>query len=742
MLRLKTMQGKLTVTLLSDACFSKPTSRGASVDVDIASDATGLPIINGKTLRGLLKDIWLSSRDYLDPEGLGAALFGLSGANNEFAVLRIGDAGIPQEDRLYVEHAIYRKSDTLPKESVLEAFSATRMLTSEDQTTGAPARESLRAVRVVPSGAVFHAPITTARDLTPRELDLLNTLLSLIRHAGSSRNRGMGYVKIEAFFDHCAKAPQAISPQAILTNSQTTQFIPYEMHLTAPCIITAQRTDPNSTPTCHYIPGSTIRGAIASQLIKSGVQQDRIAEILNSGKIRFLNAYPAVGNKRSLPTPNTWTRNKDASLIDSEAEPRDDINDLLEGYEVQGGSRPQREPLQTKFYADDLPVVPKTYATMHQRRIRATGTTSKQGLDTVFIYEALEADQKFVGLLAVESTATELVGDVVNTLRSDNLVMGRSLTAGYGGAPKVKILPLRNKEEDSSPGTLAADDQFLVVLTADALLRDPMTGRFDPWQLAGAIGKRFDGIASVIGAAVTTSGAGGYNRLWRTEVPYRPAAAAGSTVILQAQTSISEEDMAAISSGPMGEGVTDGFGCFTIRNLSEPKLGLQKLPEAPRAKSTPTGVPTSTLIAAQQRLYRKQLRILITRAALKLKESARGLPSAHLINRLRVPLRDKDWHRSYSTWLNEKGEKSLRPRQLASLRDVSLDSGSLLEWLEKQSTAGLTVPHMSETCRKYRLLPQDMADAEWKTASDQLQTFYIETVLNMLAKKAKEASAV
>jgi len=79
---------------------------------------------------------------------------------------------------------------------VLEALTDIRRQTSEERSTGAPAETTLRAVRVIVRGLTLRAPLHWLADPTPQDVRCLSLALLAARHAGLSRNRGRGHIRM------------------------------------------------------------------------------------------------------------------------------------------------------------------------------------------------------------------------------------------------------------------------------------------------------------------------------------------------------------------------------------------------------------------------------------------------------------------------------------------------------------------------------------------------------------------
>lgn len=192
---------KLHFELLSDTTFGRGEGTAGQVDVEIEHDQFGIPFVGGKTVRGLLRDTWLSMRPHF-PElrDAGDRVFGPTKRflDDDVCVLRVGDALLQQEVREWLLAAATRRSDPVAPESILAACTDIRYQTAEDRETGAPAAATLRSSRVVLRTFAFEAPLTwrTTNGPTEREARVLAMATLATRHGGLMRNRGRGYFRM------------------------------------------------------------------------------------------------------------------------------------------------------------------------------------------------------------------------------------------------------------------------------------------------------------------------------------------------------------------------------------------------------------------------------------------------------------------------------------------------------------------------------------------------------------------
>ena len=189
----------LRIELLSDATFSRGEGTAGVVDTDVERDELGMPFIGGKTVRGLLRDSWLSmSPHFPSLEHAAERVLGRSQALDESCRLRIGDAVLPAAVRATVRRAARRAVHPLAPGIILDGFTSIRYQTAEDRETGAPDVTTLRSSRVVLRGFVFEASFSWLNGYQPTtdDLRLLALCALATRHGGLVRNRGRGYIRV------------------------------------------------------------------------------------------------------------------------------------------------------------------------------------------------------------------------------------------------------------------------------------------------------------------------------------------------------------------------------------------------------------------------------------------------------------------------------------------------------------------------------------------------------------------
>lgn len=198
-----TTELRLRFTLASDATFGRGDGVAGLLDEEIEYDeATGLPFLRGRTLKGLLVEECASLLFALARQGhprLGELqraarrLFGNPESTLEDdGLLHVGHAQLPEDLRRAVAADVEAKR--LYPADVLESLTAIRRQTSINDA-GAPERGSLRAMRVLVRELTLSAEMTFDEAIGPTELALLAACALALRRAGTGRNRGRGRLK-------------------------------------------------------------------------------------------------------------------------------------------------------------------------------------------------------------------------------------------------------------------------------------------------------------------------------------------------------------------------------------------------------------------------------------------------------------------------------------------------------------------------------------------------------------------
>ena len=336
---------------------------------------------------------------------------------------------------------------------------------------------------------------------------------------------------------------------------------------------------------------------------------------------------------RSLPVPQSWRRLKSSGdLIDLSAEQVD-------------GHAPTLRP--DFAYVDGLlgtiPVRVALDAEAHIRRGPQRQGRPTEAEGALFAYESIRAEQCFVWTACCADREVErqlrelLVGGGAPALR-----LGRSIGAHYGGFPEVTELPTGERElnwDRLASGAIPAGAVVQVLLTSDALVRDPVTGRIDPGVLPAAVSSAFRGALEEVGERrfLGTRRWTGVNRFAGLQLGQELAASAGSLLTFRATRAIPGEDVLRVEARGVGERRIDGHGALVV--LQPPDSAAVALVTPSRVvPARPVGLdPAATGLQAGLVgiALERELRGLATRVS----ASATRLPSRATLGRVRAAAR-------------------------------------------------------------------------------------------------------
>ncbi len=198
---------EIRVKLLSDATFGRGDGVIGLVDQEIEHDPqTGLPILRGRTLKGLLveacADILYALGKTKEWRNSAELLFGKPGSNLDAdAAMRVGTAQLPKLLQDAVTADIRAKR--LQPAQILTAMSAIRRQTAVNSLTGRPDDKSLRSMRVLLRQTELVAPLTFVNGVesATSAIPLLAASVATLRRGGTGRNRGRGRLQCRLWHD-------------------------------------------------------------------------------------------------------------------------------------------------------------------------------------------------------------------------------------------------------------------------------------------------------------------------------------------------------------------------------------------------------------------------------------------------------------------------------------------------------------------------------------------------------------
>ena len=121
------------------------------------------------------------------------SVFGKEG--NTKSKLILSSAYIQDYENIVESLKYFHKNELVSQQNVLEQYTSTRTQTAVDLETGVADENSLRTIRVVNKGLVFEAECELKMNEADRKV--VEQAVSLVKHMGVSRTRGLGLVEMK-----------------------------------------------------------------------------------------------------------------------------------------------------------------------------------------------------------------------------------------------------------------------------------------------------------------------------------------------------------------------------------------------------------------------------------------------------------------------------------------------------------------------------------------------------------------
>ena len=428
-----------------------------------------------------------------------------------------------------------------------------------------------------------------------------------------------------------------------------TRLYPYTLALRAPALLPGIDGDASGAHTLPYIPGSSVRGAVAGRLLAAG-RAGELEELVLAGTVRYLHAYPHIGGVRSYPCPLSLrvVTGDEGRAIDLSAFSTDEVS--LPAGPLQGAPGAFLVNGESGITA----VTPGISTRVHHQRDRQAGrATAAYG--ALFSYGALDEGQEFAGFLAITASdagaCDALAARVVGAIGNEILV-GRSRRAEYGGAARVGWRPPVERELAAHPALLTADlaagDTFRLLCLSDVIARARDTGQIDPAALTDVVGATLGGRVAPDTAggrpAIFTRAqiVGGYNRTWGLPLPQAAAAKAGSLLCLRAVTAVPLADLLTLEAQGVGERRAEGFGriaCLLPATTTSIMVEVRRDARADVPAWRPPLPAPAAVVELEDRVLADALVPAIGRIAADLEPDGVRLPPPSLLGRLRITFR-------------------------------------------------------------------------------------------------------
>ena len=448
-----------------------------------------------------------------------------------------------------------------------------------------------------------------------------------------------------------------------------------------------QSGEANSTVTYPFIPGSMLRGALATHHPdgkSTGIQPGTpFFDLFFGGKVRFLNAYPVYpeGNTRMLPRPLSWfvhkadIHNQTSTIYDFAV-----LNTITdETYKPPAGDFFWSGTQTVKLTSPQIDLTVHNASTDRNRK--------KGGTSQVYRYDALSADQVFGAVIISEDV--DLLKSIKIILDTHDLLLGGSSNGGYGKAEIIRPVYIDTNwnEDEEFHQTISetASDRVSLTCLSDLILRKAK-GEFD-FDLETLAGpkplKLFRRVRLV----------GGFNRKWGLPLTQDWAIEAGSVFVFPAECRSKLESM--IDCG-VGERLTEGYGRVALDFHTQAELVRTEMPQwpiiVPSHPEELTGMSHNYAQAIARRKLENELGKILTQQIDQLttaKDTFKGLPKTAQLSRARLAAR-ADWQAkigpSATPELSHLKQHfdGLSERSRRTWKDARLNDASLLDWILKR----------------------------------------------------------
>lgn len=528
----------ISIKLLSDLCCYSGEVYNTTVDTDVVYDDYGLPYIPAKRLKGCIREAALE----LYEMGLMPhynAIFGKEGS--DASAFTISNAKLENYDAKVKELKQFEKTDFVNQQNVLSLYTYLRTQTAVDTNTGTAIENSLRTLRVLKKGLIFHADV----DLKNKDyFEEFKNAVSMVKHMGVSRTRGLGLVELKVENSLSTSVDHVLFKENELKDENK---ISYTIHLNSPLI--CKSAQGNQAKTEDYIVGSKVLGLIARSM-----GNDAYQKVMND--IVVSNAYVSLDGNRSLPGRNSLQKIKNQSYVDGKME----IVDMM--YFKNDNDKEQRTPANIDYMSDQNEVlsVEKQISYHHQRPSdKSIGrATSREGqfYQLASICEA----QTFKGFIYANRETAKQIMDAVSKLGQVRMGYGRNSEFGQIDFTLDSVEDARNKE------TLIHDADLL--LASDVILYN------DNGMLVADVNVLKDYLNSYFGVDdieiespfLSYNAIGGFNVTWRRKKQIFSALSKSSCMKIHSDTGFKASYNHSYF---VGERVSEGFGEIVLEKTKE-----------------------------------------------------------------------------------------------------------------------------------------------------------------------------
>lgn len=457
----------LRIRLLSDAVFSSEISIPGGEDIVFLTDPSGCPIIQGSTVKGLLREsvqnllCWCGNED-------SACMDALFGDGNDYF-----------ESEHRVVFGDLRANVDVSKP---EKWSNTRtyIKVSEQKME----KSSLRMISCVNMGTVFTGKLFCHAE----DFELLSQGCRAVHWAGLHRNRGMGHIRMELTAE---REMERIAPVKLMP------CIRYRLAVESPLTVSwTKRSEQNNMESRRYLPGSAIRGMVLSRLSNEKPEFFAANRDALLNHTYFHNAFPQVDGHSQFPTPMGFYSDRNTGSS---------YHVLTQA--VKAGDKRSKVGQFCWIEGDEL-----IHSSPQMTVITCAKRQNKKG-GRVFSKQAIAAGTVLEGSIYLEDEG--LLSEIVESFE-EYITLG---TARFTGNGVCRVLEVESIP--SLPSEFLADDVvprelYMLIVSPMTMMRNAEPVGICEEMLARALG--VDSV-EVIGCTTSVTESAGYNRKTKCAEP-------------------------------------------------------------------------------------------------------------------------------------------------------------------------------------------------------------------------------
>lgn len=533
---------KIRIELLSDLCTYSGETYNSLVDMDVIYDEYGIPYIPAKRIKGCLREAALEMQEL----GVISAeeyhrLFGKEG--NQKSTFWLSNAYIKDYKQILSGLKKFQLKELVTPQNVLEQYTSMRTQTAVNLENGVADKTSLRTMRVVNKGVVFEA------ECAVQEEDKKNfrNAVSLVKHMGVSRTRGLGLISmvVDEKDEEKAKKKWEKKREVLLAfKDQVGEHnrLEYQIHLNSAMM--CKSAQGNQAVTQDYIAGSKVLGLLASKM-----GEEKYRELMEKEGFQVSNAYIMSESSRCIPGRISLRKVKDQSYEEN------GTITLMDALCGTTGTGKQMTAAGADYMDSENRICEvTTEISYHHQRPKNKAIGKATGLDDgsgFYQLCAICADQTFGGYIYADKESAEKI--------LDTLAERKEIRMGYGkssefGAIELNITNVRTpevhfKRVNDAVITLASDvilyNENGMLTTDTEILKEYLKDMVNAADLE--IRRPFLRYETV----------GGYNTTWKCRKPIFHALGKGSVFVLHSDQGF---DLDLLNRQFIGERVAEGYG--------------------------------------------------------------------------------------------------------------------------------------------------------------------------------------